>query len=35
MHVLRANYEKVVNGNNTGENEYFLKIGRLGLKQKV
>jgi len=32
MHLLRANYEKVVNKNNTVENEYFLNIGRIGLK---
>lgn len=31
MHVLLANYEKVVNGNNSAENEYFLGIGRKGL----
>jgi len=32
MHVLLANYEKVVNGNSSAENEYFLNIGRVGLK---
>ena len=32
MHVLRANYEKVVNDNNSQENEYFLKLGRVGLE---
>lgn len=33
MHVLRANYEKVANGNSSAENEYWLNQGRLGLKQ--
>jgi Ser/Thr protein kinase RdoA (MazF antagonist) len=32
MHVLLANYEKVVNANSSAENEYFLNIGRVGLK---
>lgn len=32
MHVLRANYEKIVNGNNSRENEYFLMLGRIGLE---
>jgi Ser/Thr protein kinase RdoA (MazF antagonist) len=32
MHVLLANYEKVANGNTSVENEYFLNMGRLGLK---
>jgi Ser/Thr protein kinase RdoA (MazF antagonist) len=32
MHLLRANYEKIVNKNISSENEYFLKIGRLGLQ---
>jgi Ser/Thr protein kinase RdoA (MazF antagonist) len=32
MHVLLANYEKVVNKNSSVENEYFLNIGRVGLK---
>jgi len=31
MHVLLANYEKVVNGNTSVENEYFLNMGRQGL----
>jgi Ser/Thr protein kinase RdoA (MazF antagonist) len=31
MHVLLANYEKVVKGNTSEENEYFLNIGRKGL----
>ncbi|MBU2496687.1 MAG: phosphotransferase [Nanoarchaeota archaeon] len=33
MHVLRANYEKVVEKNNSKENEYWLNQGRKGLKQ--
>ncbi len=33
MHVLRATYEKRVNGNKSRENNYFLRIGRAGLKQ--
>ncbi|MBU0898387.1 MAG: phosphotransferase [Nanoarchaeota archaeon] len=33
MHVLRANYEKVVEGNNSDENEYWLNQGRMGLRQ--
>lgn len=32
MHVLIATYEKVVNGNTTKENEYFLQLGKQGLK---
>lgn len=32
MHILLANYEKVVNGNISAENEYFLGMGRIGLK---
>ena len=32
MHILLANYEKVANGNDSSENEYFLKMGRNGLK---
>lgn len=31
MHILLANYEKVVNKNNSEENNYFLDIGRKGL----
>jgi homoserine kinase type II len=34
MHLLSANYEKVVNKNDSPENEYFLKLGRAGLKQE-
>jgi len=33
MHVLCATYEKKVNNNDTEENEYFLKIGKSGLRQ--
>jgi len=33
MHVLRATYEKKVNNNDSLENEYFINIGRLGLRQ--
>jgi Ser/Thr protein kinase RdoA (MazF antagonist) len=33
MHVIRTFYEKRVNNNNSKENKYFLKKGRLGLKQ--
>lgn len=31
MHLLRANYEKIVNKNNTIENNHFLELGRKGL----
>lgn len=33
MHVLCATYEKKVNKNNSKENEYFLNIGKSGLRQ--
>lgn len=33
MHLLSANYEKVVNNNQTPENEYWISQGRMGLKQ--
>jgi Ser/Thr protein kinase RdoA (MazF antagonist) len=32
MHILLANYEKIVKGNQFSENEYFLEIGKAGLK---
>ncbi|NTU66890.1 MAG: phosphotransferase [Candidatus Moranbacteria bacterium] len=32
MHVLSANYEKVAKENRSKENEYFLRIGRAGLR---
>lgn len=32
MHVLLANYEKVANNNSSSENEYFLGMGRAGLR---
>jgi len=32
MHILLSNYEKIANGNKSSENEYFLGIGRAGLK---
>lgn len=32
MHLLSANYEKVVNNNNSKENDYFLKLGKAGLQ---
>lgn len=32
MHVLCATYEKVVNENTSEENNYFLNIGRIGLR---
>lgn len=32
MHVLLANYEKLINKNASEENEYFLNTGRTGLK---
>lgn len=32
MHILLANYEKVANKNDSAENEYFLKTGKIGLK---
>ncbi|MEX2007222.1 MAG: phosphotransferase [Candidatus Levyibacteriota bacterium] len=31
MHLLRATYEKVINHNNSKENEYFLNLGKVGL----
>lgn len=33
MHVLCATYEKKANNNNSKENEYFLDIGKSGLRQ--
>ena len=33
MHILCATYEKKVNKNDSKENEYFLEIGRSGLRQ--
>ena len=35
MHVLNATYEKKVHHNKSKENEYFLELGRLGLRQKI
>jgi len=35
MHILCASYEKKVKHNNTAENNYFLEIGRSGLRQKI
>lgn len=32
IHVLLANYEKLQKGNTSNENEYFLNIGRKGLR---
>jgi len=32
MHILLSNYEKVANDNKSSENEYFLGMGRIGLK---
>lgn len=32
MHILLANYEKVVRGNNSAENKHFLEMGRVGLR---
>lgn len=34
MHVLGATFEKRVKNNNSAENDYFLEIGRAGLRQK-
>lgn len=34
MHVLCATYEKKANDNHSKENEYYLEMGRLGLRQK-
>ncbi len=31
MHILLANYHKVVNGDTSPENDYYLKLGRAGL----
>lgn len=33
MHVIGAGYEKKAKGNTSTENEYFLRIGRAGLRQ--
>jgi Ser/Thr protein kinase RdoA (MazF antagonist) len=33
MHILSANYQKMVEKNNSAENEYFLRQGRIGLTQ--
>ena len=35
MHVLSANYEKIVEKNNSDENEYWLNEGRKGLIQMI
>ena len=35
MHVLRATYEKKANNDNSEENEYFLNIGKSGLRQII
>lgn len=35
MHLLSANYEKVVENNDSAENEYWLNLGRTGLKQML
>lgn len=32
MHVVRATYEKVVNKNASPENEYWLEVGKIGLR---
>lgn len=32
MHLLCATYEKVINKNDTAENEYFINLGRTGLR---
>ena len=34
-HVIRPIYEKTVNRNHTAENEYWLKIGKIGLKHTM
>lgn len=33
MHILSANYQKMVEKNNSAENEYFLRQGKIGLVQ--
>lgn len=33
MHLLSANYEKIVENNDSNENEYWLLLGRAGLEQ--
>ncbi len=35
MHLLRANYEKIVGKNTFEENEHFINQGRFGLKQML
>lgn len=32
MHILLANYDKVIKGNNSAENEHYLSMGRIGLQ---
>lgn len=32
MHIVRATYEKIVNRNKLPENEYWLKVGKIGLR---
>lgn len=35
MHILQANYEKIIKKNDLEENEYWLQQGRSGLKQMI
>jgi Ser/Thr protein kinase RdoA (MazF antagonist) len=35
MHLLSANYEKIVENNDSDENEYWMNLGRTGLKQML
>ncbi len=32
MHIICPTYEKIVSGNNTPENDYWLKLGKIGLR---
>jgi len=32
MHILLPSWEKAANGNDSSENEYFLRMGRTGLR---
>ncbi len=32
MHILLTSYEKIVNNNSSSENEYFLEMGKIGLR---
>jgi len=35
MHILEANYQKIVKNNMSAENNYWLELGRIGLKHQI